>query len=152
MKIALITFILSFIFIFEAKSQADTLVINLKNNQVEKIPVSQIQKIQFENITSVNQQSKTEIDLSLTGNYPNPVQDKTDIEFEIASFGNVVIIIYDNNGNQIQKLECVNCQPGKNSIRWNCTDMQNNRVKTGVYYYEVQFGNEVQARKMIVIR
>jgi flagellar hook assembly protein FlgD len=133
-------------------SQSDTLVINLKNNQVEKIAISQIQKITFENVTSVKEQNKSTNNVVIKGNYPNPFQNQTSIEFEIPISGNVIIFIYDNKGNQIQKLECSDCQTGKNSIEWNCLDIRNKRVLSGVYYYEVRFGNESKTKKMLIIK
>ena len=78
---------------FESNAQGDTLVINLKNNRVEKILISQIQKIQFENVTAVEEQSKLSNSLAVAGNYPNPFAEQTNIEFEIGSSGNVEVII-----------------------------------------------------------
>jgi len=78
---------------FESNAQGDTLVINLKNSQVEKIAVSQIAKIQFENITAVEEQFKPSNGLAIKGNYPNPFAEQTNIEFEIGSSGNVEVII-----------------------------------------------------------
>ncbi|MDT3740725.1 MAG: T9SS type A sorting domain-containing protein [Candidatus Kapabacteria bacterium] len=136
----------------DSKAQGDTLIIKLKNNQIEKIAVSQIQKIQFENVTSVEEQSNLSNGLTANGNYPNPFADRTSIEFEISLPGRVVIIIYDNSGSQIQKLECENCQSGKNTLDWNCRDEKNNRVQSGTYYYEVRFNNEIQSQKMILVK
>ena len=133
-------------------AQTDTLVIKLKNGQTDKIAVSSIQKIQFENVTGIDETSKGASSLVTNGNYPNPFQDQTNIEFEIPSNGSVVIIIYDNTGSQIQKLECQDCQTGKNTLSWNCIDKFNNKVQSGVYYYEVHYGKEVQSKKMIVVK
>ena len=152
MKQFIAAFTLLFVFSIFAKAQTDTLVITLKNSQVEKIAVSDIKIIKFENISGVNEQTQQTNNLAITGNYPNPFSENTNIEFEIPSPGNVEIIIYDNSGNSIQKLECGNCQPGKNTMQWNCHDKNNNRVQSGVYYYEVRFGTDVQARKMLVIK
>ena len=91
-------------------AQTDTLVITLKNKTVEKIAISQIQKMQFENVTAVDDQSKQSSGLSLNGNYPNPFGEQTSIEFEIENSGSVEIFIFDNSGKQIQKLQCNNCQ------------------------------------------
>lgn len=149
-------FVVIMLYIFfngiDSKAQGDTLIIKLKNNQIEKIAVSQIQKIQFENVTSVEEQSNHSNELNIKGNYPNPFVDRTSIEFEIALPGNVEIIIYDNSGNQIQKLECSNCQSGKNTLDWNCRDEKNNRVVSGTYYYEVRFNNKIQSQKMILVK
>ena len=136
----------------KCSAQSDSLIIKLKNNQTEKIAVSQIQKIQFENVTAVDEQTKFSNSLTVRENYPNPFKEQTNIEFEIASTGNAEVIIYDNSSNQIQKLVCENCQAGKNTLLWNCTDMKNNRVNSGVYYYEVRFNNEIQSKKMILIK
>lgn len=135
-----------------ASAQTDTLVIKLKNNQIEKIAVSKIKQIKFENVTAVNEPTIIPSGLTLNDNYPNPFQEQTNIEFEIASIGNVEVMIYDNLGNQIQKLECNNCRIGKNSLSWNCTDKNNNRVESGIYYYEVRFNNEMRSKKMILVK
>jgi len=151
MKIFFICLILSLTLALESKAESDTLIIQMKNGTSEKIDVSQIQKIKFENITAVNEQNKQASILVATGNYPNPFGEQTSIEFEIAMPGNVEVIIYDNTGNQIQKLECDGCQTGKSTLQWNCHDKNNSKVQSGAYFYEVRFGNEVQGRKMIVV-
>ncbi|MBM2813408.1 MAG: Por secretion system C-terminal sorting protein [Ignavibacteria bacterium] len=152
MKNALILLFLFILIHFYCKAASDTLLIKMKNNQVEKIAVSQIQKIKFENITSVVESNNGACSLVAKGNYPNPFAEMTSIEFEISLSGNVEIIIYDNSGNQIHQLECQNCQAGKNSIQWNCLDKNNNKVNSGVYYYEIQFKNEIQSKKMILVK
>ena len=152
MKALTISLALTFALIMNAKAQTDTLVITLKNSQTEKIAVSDIKLIKFENISGVEEQSQQINNLAITGNYPNPFAEETSIEFEIARAGNVGIVIYNNSGEQIQTLKCGNCQPGKNALQWNCLNKNNNRVQSGVYYYEVRFGKEVQARKMIVLK
>lgn len=151
MKLLITAFAILIAYSVSVYAQTDTLVIKLKNNQIEKIAVSTIKTIKFENVTSVNEPNQSLSGLAVTGNYPNPFQEQTNIEFEIASIGNVEVIIYDNSGKQIQKLECNNCQIGKNTLPWNCLDKNNNRVESGTYYYEVRFNNEVQSKKMILV-
>ncbi|MEI6091717.1 MAG: T9SS type A sorting domain-containing protein [bacterium] len=152
MKFLTTALIMLIAFAFVASAQTDTLVIKLKNNQIEKIAVSKIKQIKFENVTAVNEPTIIPSGLTVSDNYPNPFQEQTNIEFEIASTGDVEVMIYDNLGNQIQKLECNNCNIGKNSLLWNCTDKTNNRVECGVYYYEVSFNGEMQTKKMILIK
>jgi hypothetical protein len=139
-------------FLTNVCAQTDTLVITLKNKQVEKIAISQIQKIKFENILAIEDPSQQPAKLALKGNYPNPFGEQTNIEFEIESAGSVEIIIYDNSSKRIQKLNCNNCSAGKNTLQWNCMDMNNNKVPNGMYYYEVRFGNEMLSKKMIIIK
>ncbi|MBI5326286.1 MAG: T9SS type A sorting domain-containing protein [Ignavibacteriae bacterium] len=152
MKYLLLIFIILFFFTLYSFAQTDTLVISLKNNQVEKISLSQVQKIQCENITGIDEYRNFKSNLIISGNYPNPFLKLTSIEFESASSGNVIVTIYDNSGSQVQKLECTDCQPGKNILQWNGLDNNNNQVQSGVYFYEVKFNNEVQSKKMILIK
>ena len=150
MKLTLLIIFLSFSFVFYTNAQSDTLVITLKDSTV-KIAVSEIQKIVFNNDTIVGVRSEVTNIFSIKGNFPNPFSEQTNIEFEITTPGNVTVFIYHNKGTQIQKLECFNCQAGKNILQWNSLDKNGNRVQSGVYFYEVHFGDEVQAKKMLVI-
>jgi flagellar hook assembly protein FlgD len=152
MKFLISTVLIIFTCSFIASSQTDTLVIKLKNNTIEKIAVSKIQKIKFENVTAVTEPNTDLSGLSVSENYPNPFQDQTNIEFDIASTGDVEVLIYNNNGTQIKKLECNNCRIGKNSLIWNATDNNNYKVESGVYYFEVRFNSEVISKKMIMLK
>lgn len=146
---AILFFICSFISVYSA---SDTLMITLKNNQIDKISITDIQKIRFENITAVDEQNLPAKALDLIGNTPNPFHDNTSIEFEINTTGNLMIFIYDNNAELINILECHNCPPGKNSILWDCLNIQNKRVNSGLYHYEVRFNEQVQSKNMILVR
>jgi hypothetical protein len=152
MKSVIIIFLFATFTVTQVNAQSDTLIITLKNNQVEKIPISQVQKIEFENITAVVETQPNNSLLTVNENYPNPFSEETSLEFEISNQGSVEILIYDNTGNQIQTLKCENCQPGKNSLFWDSLDKNKNHVQSGIYFYEVRFGNEKQSRKMIVVR
>ena len=152
MKFRLILIAIGFAVSANCYAQSDTLLIKLKNGTVEKIAVSQIKKVQFENVTSAVEDAASNNSLQVKGNYPNPFEEKTNIEFEIESAGEVLIIIYDSKGNQIQTLECNDCQAGKNTLQWKGIDKAGNKALSGVYYYEVRYGKEVLSKKMIVIK
>jgi flagellar hook assembly protein FlgD len=127
---------LFYLFVFQlfVYAESDSLLIKQKNNQIDKIAISQVQKIQFENLTSVNVNNQSIKNLQLSGNFPNPFSDLTNIEFEIAGSGNVEVNIFDIQGKQIQNLKYESCQVGKNSIQWNCLDENQNRVQSGTYF------------------
>lgn len=152
MKRIITTLALTVIFCCSAKSQSDTLAIKLKDGTIDKIPVSLIQKIKFESLTGVIETQQAFSNINLNGNHPNPFAEQTEIEFEIIESGNVEINIFNNSGNRIQTINCTNCKNGKNFLTWNCLDYNNQHVQSGTYYYEVRFRNELQTRKMIVIK
>ncbi len=152
MKMFYASIIMTMSFCILANAQSDTMVITMKNSQIEKIAVSQIQKIKFENITDVRDELSINHNLQLSGNYPNPFAEMTNIDFEITSSGTVSVFIYDNAGTKIQTLKCENCSVGKNSLQWDGFDLNKNKVQGGVYYYEVKFNNETLSKKMILVK
>lgn len=133
-------------------AQTDTLVVKLKSGQVDKIAVTEITKITFEDITGIVENNNQNKALIAKGNYPNPFAEKTEIEFEIARAGSVEIKIYDNSGNLLCRFECPNCSAGINRITWDGTDDNGNQLFSGVYYYEVRFGKEVSSKQIILIK
>lgn len=136
---------------FVAFSLGDTLIIRFKNSFVEKIPLIKIHKIIFEN-PNIVEESNSVSSLTTKGNYPNPFSEKTLIEFELSTEGDVQIVIFDHNGKQIQTINRTNCSAGKNKIEWNCRDKDEKPVLPGVYFYQVRFNKEVQCKKMILVK
>jgi hypothetical protein len=133
-------------------AQSDTLVIKLKSGQVDKIAVTDIDNITFENIASVDDLTKQSGELAVKGNYPNPFSGHTEIEFEIATAGNVEILIYDKLGNVQSRVECQNCSAGRNMLFWDGTDKNGKQLPSGVYFYEVHFGKEVSSKQFILVK
>jgi len=84
--------------------------------------------------------------------YPNPFSLYTNIEFEMASPGNVEIIIFNQLGIHIQTLKNNSCTAGRNSLQWNCSDKNGIAVPGGIYYCKVLFGKEMLIKKMIVVK
>ena len=75
--------------------------------------------------------------LELYGNYPNPFNPSTNIEYSIPEAGNVTIIFYNTVGEQIEKV--VNYQSaGKNQFNFNAVNLP-----TGVYFYKISLENSV---------
>ena len=137
---------------FICKAQSDTLLIHFTNSKIEKIAMSNIQKIRFENLTSVDDATVSSKRLEIVGNSPNPFAEITNIEFEIKQEGNVLILIYNNRGEMIRVLQCNECSAGRNSIAWDGNDNLNMRVNTGLYYYEIRYNNQFETRKMLMIK
>lgn len=152
MKYLTISLLLFFSFVINCAAQSDTLLIKLKNGKVEKIALSQIKKMKFENVSAVENQKPVVKDLKLNGNYPNPFDKLTNIEFELENAGDVKVIIYDNSGKLIKTIDCKDCQAGKNTLQWNGVDSQGEKAKSGVFYYEVHFDKSIFSKNMILIK
>ena len=138
----------------DAQTVGDSLIVNLKNGQRVSIPLSSIQKITFDSLSSESVQTTTSSasGLQVSPNFPNPSRAGTKIEFSIPTTGSVSISIYDSKGNLIRQIETLNCAAGQNAIIWDGLDDRGEPVMSGAYFYEVRFGSEVQAKEMVVIK
>ncbi|NWG29215.1 MAG: T9SS type A sorting domain-containing protein [Ignavibacteriaceae bacterium] len=92
---------------------------------------------------------------SLEQNYPNPFNPSTKIRFTIPSViasaakqsQLVSLKVYDVLGNEIETLVNEEKPAGAYEITWNASDLP-----TGVYFYQLQAGDFIQTKKMVLMR
>ena len=85
-------------------------------------------------------------------NYPNPFNPSTTIRYSIPKSGNVIISIYDINGNLISTLLKAQQNAGTHEVSWNGKNNSEMPVVSGVYLYKVQAGNSSKISKMILLK
>jgi hypothetical protein len=83
----------------------------------------------------------------LTQNYPNPFNPTTKIKFTIPERSFVTLKIYDVLGNEIATLVNEEKLVGSYEIEFNATNLP-----SGIYFYRLQAGNFVVAKKMVVLK
>ena len=91
-------------------------------------------------------------DYLLSQNYPNPFNPTTTIEYEIPQQGNVQIIVYDILGRRIKELINEEKNTGNYFVIWNGKDNNDNNVSSGTYYYQIISGNNIQTKKMMIVK
>lgn len=100
------------------------------------------------NVTGIGQHPSTPSEsLILHQNVPNPFGEFTTINFSISTSGHVTLKVYDINHKEITTLVDEFEYPGNKSVQYFSKDLPN-----GVYYYQLQAGNRVETRKMIITR
>ena len=107
--------------------------------------------IHFRN-TNKGAKEKRKADLQsvyeLKQNYPNPFNPETKISYNLPEAGDVSLKIYDIRGKEITSLIESFQESGSHSVNWNAAD-----YSSGVYYYRlIVGGNEVDTRRMILLR
>ena len=85
-------------------------------------------------------------------NYPNPFNPGTVISYQLPTLGNVEIKIYDVLGQEIATLVNEEKPAGKYQTVWNGTDNFGSKVTSGVYFYMVKAGNNIETKKMILMK
>ena len=92
--------------------------------------------------------------VQLNQNYPNPFNPEIRIDFEIPKTEKVKLVIYNTLGNEVKTLLNDELQAGKYSTTWNGKDDMNNKVSSGIYFYQLTFGNNTKSitKKLILIK
>ena len=83
----------------------------------------------------------------LKQNYPNPFNPVTTIEFSLPTTGNTLLTIYNLLGEEVSRLVDGTLSAVYNLIEWNSTN-----YASGIYFYRLQAGDFVLARKMVLLR
>jgi endonuclease I len=95
----------------------------------------------------VNEQTKTPVSFGLKQNYPNPFNPSTEISFELREVSDVSLRVYDVLGNLVNEIANGRMSKGVHTITFHA-----NGLSAGVYYYQLQAGNEAQTKKMILMK
>ena len=88
----------------------------------------------------------------LIKNYPNPFNPVTTLRYDLPENSHVNITIYDMLGRQVKNLINQTQDAGYRSVRWNATDDYGKPVSAGIYLYQIQAGEFVQTKKMVLLK
>ena len=91
-------------------------------------------------------------DFELYQNYPNPFNPVTNIEFRIADFELVKLVIYDLLGREVKTLVHRKLAPGSYSVKWDGRDETGKPVASGVYIYRLRAGRNSLAKKALLLK
>jgi len=86
----------------------------------------------------------------LIGNYPNPFNPSTTIEFTIPSSQKTSVAIYDILGREIRTLYNKQLNGGSHSVVWDGKDNTGSIVNSGIYIYRIKTADKTLAGKMIL--
>lgn len=91
-------------------------------------------------------------DFNLIGNYPNPFNPSTIIEFSIPSSQFINLSVYSVSGKLIKTLVNGVINSGINKIHWNGTDINGKSVSSGIYIYRLHSSNKIMSKKMMLLK
>jgi hypothetical protein len=83
---------------------------------------------------------------SLSQNYPNPFNAQTNIRFSLSKASDVVINIYSITGQVVEKIKGF-YPAGENAVTWDASNKA-----SGVYFYRMNVGNNVEVKKMVLVK
>jgi len=86
-------------------------------------------------------------EFALYQNYPNPFNPITTIKYELPQRSDVQITIYDLLGRKVTTLVNQTQNAGFKSVQWDASNVAN-----GMYFYQIQAGDFVQTKKMVLLK
>jgi hypothetical protein len=100
----------------------------------------------FQQSTGLN--SMKAIDGFVLGqNYPNPFNPATTISFSVPTQSFVSLKVFDTLGREVSTLLSEQLSAGAYSSRWNTAGLS-----SGIYFYQLQAGDFLAAKKMILLK
>jgi surface protein/predicted outer membrane repeat protein len=89
---------------------------------------------------------------ALRGNYPNPFDETTTIEYTLTEERPVTIGVYNILGQRVRTLVNAKKPAGLHRAQWNGTNRYGDRVGSGVYFYRIEAGAFTASKKMVLVR
>lgn len=93
-----------------------------------------------------------QLENELRGNYPNPFEEETAIEYVLATEQEVTVTVYNILGQRVRTLVDGSRRPGSHTIRWEGKNRYGAPVGNGVYFYRIETDEFSETRKMVLVR
>jgi len=105
-------------------------------------------KLKYDTTVGV-EKVKEEIPQSFTlfQNYPNPFNPATTIKFALPVDSRVKINVYNSLGQLVETLADKEMEPGYHEVNFGAS-----RLASGVYLYQLQAGDYVSVKKMLLLK
>ena len=91
-------------------------------------------------------------DCALVQNYPNPFNPMTTIRYRVPVSGFVELAIYNILGHKVRTLVRDKKSAGSYAVVWDGKDNRGKPAASGVYFYQLKTGQNVQRQRMILAR
>ena len=97
-------------------------------------------------------QNDLPVDFELLGNYPNPFNARTTIQFEISKPGAAQLQVYDLLGQRVCTLFDRYCEPGTYAVTWDGRGESGQTLASGIYLYRLYYDGKFITRKMSLLK
>ena len=93
----------------------------------------------------------TPTEFALHQNFPNPFNPQTNIPYDLAEGGDVVLRIYNLLGQEVRTLVRERQAPGRYTVQWSGMDDRGVSVSSGIYFYQVSVAGKFQDAKRLML-
>ena len=89
---------------------------------------------------------------TLHQNYPNPFNPITTLRYELPEQTHVNITIYDMLGRKVKTILNEQQSPGYKQLIWDASNDYGKPVSAGIYLYQIQAGEYISTKKMVLLK
>ena len=89
---------------------------------------------------------------ALDQNYPNPFNAGTVISYVLAGDGHTTLQVFDVLGRTVATLVDEMQPMGRHRLSWDGRDARGLPVASGVYFYRLTAGQDIESRTMILLK
>jgi len=94
----------------------------------------------------------TPVPSQLIGNYPNPFNPSTTIQYSLSETGRVKISVYNIKGQLVKTLINETKEAGHHTVVWNGDDSRAKKVSSGIYFYRMETMAGSLVKKMLLLK
>ncbi|MDZ4723369.1 MAG: FlgD immunoglobulin-like domain containing protein [candidate division Zixibacteria bacterium] len=91
-------------------------------------------------------------EFSLNQNYPNPFNPSTQIAFALPTASKVELSIFNVLGQKVNTVVDGDMPAGNHTVTWDGRNASGSSVSSGVYFYRIVAGSNIQTRKMMMLK
>lgn len=113
---------------------------------IVKTPEFDIDYLSFSILSSVDEENIPDR-FQLFDNYPNPFNPSTTFSFNLPSRTFVTLKIFDVIGREVAMVVSDELPAGNHAWQWNAQGLT-----SGVYFYRIQAGDFVDAKKLMILK
>jgi hypothetical protein len=83
---------------------------------------------------------------------PNPFNPVTRIGYSLKEDGTAELAVFNTAGRRVRTLVMGLVPAGEHEVTWNGLDDRGTPVASGVYFYRLRVGDELETRRMVLVK
>jgi hypothetical protein len=88
----------------------------------------------------------------LLSNYPNPFNPETTISFILSEANETSLEIFNIRGQKVRTLVKGFIERGEHTVVWNGMNENRQTVGSGIYFYRLTFGENIETKRMLLLK
>ena len=130
----------------------ETIMLAFRHHDVTGLNVLKIDSLVLDRVLNDDDDNIVPIVTELKGNYPNPFNPQTTINFNLSKNEHVTIDVFNIRGQKIRTLVNDVLEAGQHKAVFDGTDDNGRSVSSGVYFYRLLTSDTESTRRMVLMK